>query len=93
MVASVLGREQRAGEDWIYLDVGAYHGLIETHRRWVTALPVVDLAPRPRVAAQVPFTVTGPTCDSADTMFHGAPLPSTMAEGDLVFIAPRAPTP
>ena len=88
MVASVLGREQRAGEDWLYLDVGAYHGLIETHQtvgQW--RYPLWSSRQDHGVAAHVPFTVTGPTCDSADTMFHGAPLPSTMAEGDRVFIA------
>jgi ornithine decarboxylase len=35
----------------------------------------------------VPFTVTGPSCDSADTMFFGAQLPVTMTEGDRVFLA------
>ncbi len=34
----------------------------------------------------MPFTVTGPTCDSGDTMFFGALLPVTMSEGDRVFI-------
>ncbi len=32
MVASVLGREERAGEEWLYLDVGAYNGLMETQQ-------------------------------------------------------------
>ncbi len=88
MVASVLGREQRAGEDWLYLDVGAYHGLIETHQtvgQW--RYPLWSSRPDHGGAPHVPFTVTGPTCDSADTMFHGAPLPSTMAEGDRVYVA------
>lgn len=88
MVASVLGREQRAGEDWLYLDVGAYHGLIETHQtvgQW--RYPLWSSREDHGVAVHVPFTVTGPTCDSADTMFHGAALPATMAEGDRVFIA------
>ncbi len=88
MVASVLGREQRAGEDWLYLDVGAYHGLIETHQsvgQW--RFPLWTSREDHAVVAHVPFTVTGPTCDSADTMFYGAPLPATMAEGDRLFIA------
>jgi ornithine decarboxylase len=88
MVASVLGREERAGEDWLYLDVGAYHGLIETHQtvgQW--RFPLWTSRHDHGVVQHVPFTVTGPTCDSADTMFHGASLPVTMSEGDLVFIA------
>ncbi len=39
------------------------------------------------VVDHVPFTVTGPTCDSGDTMFHGLSLPHTVAEGDRLYIA------
>ena len=30
MAATVIGREERGGEEWLYLDVGAYNGLMET---------------------------------------------------------------
>ena len=32
MAATVLGREERDGEEWLYLDVGAYNGLMETQQ-------------------------------------------------------------
>jgi len=32
LVASVLAREERAGEEWLHLDVGAYNGLMETQQ-------------------------------------------------------------
>ncbi|MGA8208590.1 MAG: type III PLP-dependent enzyme [Nocardioidaceae bacterium] len=88
MVATVLGREVRAGEDWLYLDVGAYNGLMETQQtvgQW--RFPLWSSRVDHGAVAQTPYTVTGPTCDSADTMFYGAPLPVTMAEGDRVFVA------
>jgi ornithine decarboxylase len=88
MVATVLGREERAGEDWLYTDVGAYNGLMETQQtvgQW--RFPLWTSRPDHDTAEHVPFTVTGPTCDSSDTMFYGAPLPVTMAEGDRLFIA------
>jgi ornithine decarboxylase len=88
MVSTVLGREERAGEEWLYLDVGAYNGLMETQQtvgQW--RFPLWSSRPDHGVVPQAPFTVTGPTCDSADTMFYGAPLPMTMAEGDRVFVA------
>jgi ornithine decarboxylase len=88
MVSTVLGREARAGEEWLYLDVGAYNGLMETQQtvgQW--RFPLWSSRPDHGVVPQAPFTVTGPTCDSADTMFYGAPLPMTMAEGDRVFVA------
>ena len=37
-------------------------------------------------AATLPFTITGPSCDSSDTMFHGIPLPATIDVGDTLYI-------
>jgi ornithine decarboxylase len=87
MVAGVLGREVRAGENWLYLDVGAYNGLIETHQAvdpW--RFPLWSSRPDHAIAPQEPFTVTGPSCDSSDTMFFGVALPSTLDVGDELYI-------
>jgi ornithine decarboxylase len=88
MVATVLGREERAGEDWLYTDVGAYNGLMETQQtvgQW--RFPLWTSRADHATAPHVPYTVTGPTCDSSDTMFYGAPLPVGMTEDDRLFIA------
>ncbi len=88
MVTSVLGREERAGEEWLYVDVGAYNGLMETKQSagsW--RFPLWSSRADHGVAQLTPFTVTGPTCDSADTMFYGVPLPVTLSEGDRLFVA------
>jgi len=88
MVATVLGREERAGEEWLYVDVGAYNGLMETQQtvgQW--RFPLWSSRDDHGVVSQTHYTVTGPTCDSADTMFYGAALPVTMAEGDRLFVA------
>ena len=86
LVSGVLGREVRAGENWAYLDVGAYNGLMETQQtvnQWRYPL----WSSRPDHAAdQVPFTVTGPSCDSSDTMFYGVHLPATLDAGDRLYI-------
>ena len=34
----------------------------------------------------LPFTVTGPSCDSSDTMFYGVALPATIDVGDTLYI-------
>ena len=88
MVASVLGREVRANENWVYLDVGAYNGLMETQQtvnQW--RLPLWTSRSDHAFVPHLPFTVTGPTCDSSDTMFYGVPLPCTIDTGDRVYIA------
>ncbi len=87
LVAEVLGREVRAGEDWLYLDVGAYNGLMETQQtvgQW--RFPLWSSRADHGAVEQVPFTVTGPSCDSSDTMFFGALLPITMSEGDRIYV-------
>lgn len=87
LVASVLGREVRAGENWLYLDVGAYHGLIETQQSMnAWRFPLWTSRPDHIAGTHEPFTVTGPTCDSSDTMFFGASLPGTIDVDDRVYI-------
>lgn len=87
MAATVLGRETRGDENWIYLDVGAFNGMMETLQtgnRW--NYPLWTSRPDHSSSALMPFTVTGPSCDSSDTMFYGALLPSSLAPGDRVYI-------
>lgn len=87
LVSSVLGREVRAGENWAYLDVGAYNGLMETRQtvnQW--RYPLWTSRPDHAMVPHIPFTVTGPSCDSTDTMFHGALLPATLDIDDRVYI-------
>jgi ornithine decarboxylase len=87
MAVGVIGREHRGGENWLFVDVGAYNGMMETlqtgngwdYPLW-TSLP--DHAELP----QVPFTVTGPSCDSSDTVFLNVLLPATLDVGDTLYI-------
>lgn len=87
MVSSVLGREVRGGEHWLYLDIGAYHGMMETlqtGQQW--RFPLWTSRTDHAVVPHLPFTVTGPSCDSSDTMFYGVDLPSTIDVGDRLYI-------
>ena len=84
LAATVIGREVRAGENWLFLDVGAYHGMMETIQ-----LPTGwDYPVRSSVPGhgEVTFTVTGPSCDSSDTMFTGLALPAGIDVGDVLYI-------
>jgi ornithine decarboxylase len=87
LVAGVLGREVRAGENWVYLDVSAYNGMMETQQtvnQW--RFPLRTSRADHSLVPHLPFTVTGPTCDSSDTMFYGVALPSTIDVGDRIYI-------
>jgi ornithine decarboxylase len=87
MAAGIIGRERRGDENWLFVDVSAYHGLMETlqtangwdYPLWTSRSDHADVL-------HVPFTVTGPSCDSSDTMFAGVLLPATLDVGDTLYI-------
>jgi ornithine decarboxylase len=79
VVASVMGRAERDGRWWYYLDdglYGSYSGQMYDH----TQYPLQVLAtPGPTY----PSVLAGPTCDSVDVIRENIPLPR-LCEGDLV---------
>jgi ornithine decarboxylase len=88
MVTEVIGRTDRSGEHWLHVDVSAFHGFMETQQTasgW--RYPMWTSRPDHAHARHALFTVTGPTCDSGDTMFRGVALPEDIAEGDRLYIA------
>ncbi|HET6531509.1 MAG TPA: type III PLP-dependent enzyme [Actinoplanes sp.] len=87
MAAGVIGREQRGGENWLFVDVGAYNGMMETLQTangW--DYPLWTSVPGHADVPQLPYTVTGPSCDSSDTMFVNVSLPATIDVGDTLYI-------
>jgi ornithine decarboxylase len=87
MAVGVIGRERRGDENWLFVEVGAYNGMMETlqtangwdYPLWTSRADHAE-------APQVPFTVTGPSCDSSDTMFQNVLLPGTLDVGDTLYI-------
>ncbi|GIE93202.1 type III PLP-dependent enzyme [Paractinoplanes rishiriensis] len=86
MAATVIGREMRGDENWLFVEVSTYHGLMEalqTAGGW--DFPVWSSVPELPGTETLPFTITGPTCDSSDTIGYGIPLPATVTVGDVVY--------
>ena len=85
-VASIMGRAQRDGRWWYYLDdgvYGSYSGQMYDHARYpVDALSVSGARSGPD-AARHPSVLAGPTCDSIDVIAEGIDLP-LLDVGDLV---------
>jgi ornithine decarboxylase len=78
-VASVMGRAQREGHWWYYLDdglYGAYSGQLFDHARFPVE-PLRDAQER------LPSVLAGPTCDSIDVIAENLMLP-LLKVGDLV---------
>jgi ornithine decarboxylase len=78
-VASVMGRAQREGHWWYYLDdglYGSYSGQLYDHARYPVE-PLRDGAER------LPSVLAGPTCDSIDVIAENLMLPP-LKTGDLI---------
>ena len=87
LAAAVIGRELRADGHWLYLEVGAYSGLMEvlqTPGGW--DFPMWTSRPDHADAAHVPYTITGPSCDSTDTIGYAVRLPATLTVGDVLYL-------
>jgi ornithine decarboxylase len=88
LVASVLGRAVRDAQNWLYLDIGAYNGLMETLQTGQTwELPLWTSLEEHTASELESFTVTGPSCDSSDTMFRDVLLPAAVNVDDRIYIA------
>jgi ornithine decarboxylase len=78
-VASVMGRAQRDGRWWYYLDdglYGSYSGQVYDHATY----PVEALVP---AGDTYPSVLAGPTCDSIDVINEHLELPK-LDVGDLI---------
>lgn len=83
--STVIGREHRPdGAEWLYIDVGAFQGLIEPLEVPSLRYPVTNLS-RSIVKAKN-FVLTGPTCDADDTLGTDYILPHDTATGDVLAI-------
>jgi ornithine decarboxylase len=84
LVATVIGTAERAGRSWAHLDVGAFNGMMET--LLTQNRLVYPLADSRAAADRHTYHITGPTCDSQDTMFFGVTLSRGLVPGDQVYI-------
>ena len=84
LVASVIGTARRSGQDWVYLDVGVFNGLMETVGG--LSYSIVPVNGREHSPERT-WVVAGPTCDSFDVVSRDTLLPEP-STGDRVAITP-----
>ena len=72
--------------EWLYLDMGAFQGLIECLENPNWAYPIEPLGPSHAGVECNTFTVSGPTCDPADAVGHSVLLPDHVRTGDRLVI-------
>jgi ornithine decarboxylase len=82
MVATVIGVADRSGRRWAHLDVGAFNGFMEALESGNRLrFPVGDSRGSDRLGR---FHLTGPTCDSQDTIMFDVELSADLAVDDRV---------
>lgn len=79
MVSTVLGKAERNGKNWIYIDAGVFNALMETIEGYKYSLKVQSTNKTKR------FNIGGPSCDSIDIPFKDIVLPD-LEIGDKLFI-------
>lgn len=87
MASTVIERNERGSKNWLFLDTSAFHGLLETMPcQGGLVYPVKTSIDTTPFTEKIDYTVTGPTCDSLDTIFHNLSLPNTMSVDDRMYI-------
>jgi ornithine decarboxylase len=84
LVTTVIGTATRGGRRWVHLDVGAFNGLmecLETGNR--LRYPVTDSL---RAPDKELCQLTGPTCDSQDSILFDVPVSAGLGTGDRVYL-------
>lgn len=82
LVTTVIGKAKRGDEDWVYLDVGVFNGLMES----VGGIKYSYLVERSEQSrTKKLWTIAGPSCDSFDVIDKNVPLPEPKI-GSLVLI-------
>ena len=84
IAATVIGREARGDQNWLFLEVGAYHGLTEVLQTPGWAFPI--RTSRDGAADLEPYALTGPSCDSTDTIGYDVLLPAGLTVGDVLYL-------
>ncbi len=79
LVSKVVGKGKRGNEDWVYIDVGVFNGLMETVEHFGYELKT-DHDGKKKIVS-----IGGPSCDSVDIPFTDVPL-TDVEVGDLVYV-------
>lgn len=84
LYSKVEGKAVRGDQEWIYLDVGVFNGLMETYEGFP---PVVRLlAEDADQRSLCRYTLAGPSCDSCDVIARDIELPELHIGDVLVYL-------
>lgn len=82
LVATVIGKAQRSDEEWLYIDVGVFNGLMESVGG-IKYSYIVESYKHKKYKKR--YTIAGPSCDSFDVIDKNVALPEPDI-GNLILI-------
>lgn len=89
IVTTVIGVEDRGEATWLFLDTGTFQSFLEVFEFGYFPYPVYSLRhenEQHQDTATKQYVLTGPSCDSYDTMTQSISLPNDIREGDQLMI-------
>jgi ornithine decarboxylase len=85
-VSTVIGKANRGDENWLYIDLGVFSGLMES----VGGIKYTYIIESNNAVKK--WTIAGPTCDSFDVMDRAVELPEPEVGDRLIILAGGAYT-
>lgn len=89
IVSTIIGVEERDGKTWLFIDTGAFQSFIEIFEFGYFPYPVYSLdhlLHNQPAEHSKEYVLTGPSCDSFDTMSTSVNLPGDLAIGSQLLI-------
>jgi ornithine decarboxylase len=84
LITTVQATARRNGQDWLYLNVGAFNGLMEAlETNTELSFPMADGRQSKMLRR---YIVSGPSCDSQDTVSRRQLLSENLRTGDRVIV-------
>jgi len=81
IASRVLLRSRKGTQNWVFLDTGVFHGLMETIENFRYEV----LVEGKEYSETTTMTLAGPTCDSVDTIYDEIELPINIDYNDIVY--------
>jgi ornithine decarboxylase len=88
IVTTVIGTEERIGKDWLFVDISVFHAFMEKFGFNEFPYPIYSLNHISK-NLDLPlesYAVTGPTCDSYDTLDTEVMLPKGLRVGNRLIV-------
>jgi ornithine decarboxylase len=83
---TIIGKTTRLNQLWVFLDVGRFQFFVEMFESSSLKYPVfTSIDDQESAKPKSLYTITGPSCDSYDTIMRDVSLPTNLKIGDKVY--------